>query len=101
MKEQNATCHLLALLGRIQTAPLLASMDAEIATVNREHVSLAVEKDSMDQQPLTKGHSLNLLRAMDATVLVMNVLAVALPTANPATRTTISPISIHQIRLRT
>lgn len=76
-------------------------MDAEIATVNREHVSLAVEKDSMDQQPLTKGHSLNLLRAMDAMVLVMNVLAVALPTANPATRTTISPISIHQIRLRT
>lgn len=62
-------------------------MDAEIATANQVPVSLAVEKDSMDQQPLIKGHSLNHHHAMDAPVPAMNVLEMAMMTANPAIKT--------------
>jgi hypothetical protein len=75
-------------------------MDAEMDILSQELVSLAVERDNMDQLSLTEDPTLRPQHAMDVMLLAMSVQVKGQPTADPATRIIISPILTPQIKLR-
>ena len=68
--------------------------------LSQELVSLAVERDNMDQQSLTEDPMLRPQHAMDVMLLAMSVQVKGRPTADPATRIIISPILTPQIKRR-